>query len=220
MKIAKACQQCRTGKRRCQRLDGQIAPRAACAPCEKRNIPCSYSLHATDKTKTLAPARDRDDASLYPNEPEAARGQSLVPDLASEDVVELVGHYLYFIHDKPHSLFHGPTLRKAIARDQVSKALLYAVCALGTRFSKAEHLRFLGPSLTDRSRELFQSDLINVSLENIQTCVLLANICAADLETGVEALYFGRSITSISTMTLKTGRHCHKNGTNYGTASK
>ncbi|RFU30687.1 hypothetical protein B7463_g5642, partial [Scytalidium lignicola] len=126
----------------------------------------------------------------------------LLPNLFPEDVTELVEHYLRFIHDKPHSLFHKLSLWNDIQDGRVSKALLYAICGLRSRFSRADHLSLMGPELTAKSKRLFQSNLVNVSLENIQTCVLFANLCATELETESEALYFGIAIRMSQIMGL------------------
>lgn len=111
-------------------------------------------------------------------------------DLPEQVIQELVSHYLSKIHDRPHSLFHPSTLRENIHNGHVSQALLFAICAMGSRFSRDPQIRLLESQLIFESKRLLKADLENICLENIQTCVLVANLCAAHSDTSTEALFF------------------------------
>ena len=176
MKHASACQQCRKDKRRCQGLQ----PGEACVRCARKHFQCSRTSTARGRLR-LAPSNPRSVIE------ETGGGISL-----SQDVIqELVDKYLLFIHDRPHSLFHQPTLETSVRRKSISKALLYSICGMGSRFSNVVTVRLLGPQLLAESKRLLQLDLENICLENIQTCILVANLCAAEAVPSSEALYFG-----------------------------
>ena len=59
------------------------------------------------------------------------------PDNASH-LVEL---YLHHIHDRPHSLFHEPTLRASIKEKSAGPALVLSICALGCGFDEEAGIR-------------------------------------------------------------------------------
>ena len=183
MKPAKACQQCRLSKRRCHEIEG----RDSCVPCLRRQLKCTKSLQKT-RTRRLEPVRPN---SLDIQEPD-------LDSVLSQDVIaELVNFYMQFIHDKPHSLFHSATLWSSIQDKSISKALLYSICAMGSRFSVDSNILRLQPRLIAEAKRLLQLDVENVCLENVQTCILVANLCAADLDSSSEALYFGKSIIQL-----------------------
>lgn len=106
-------------------------------------------------------------------------------------VAELVDKYLVLIHDRPHSLFHCATLWRDIQNNTICKHLVYAICSLGASLSEDPELRQLGPRLSTTSKALLLASIEDVNLENIQTCILLANIFAADLNPASETLFFG-----------------------------
>jgi hypothetical protein len=169
MREATACQQCRRTKRRCIRVESQDP----CGQCAKRQSECSFVVPS----------------------PRPGPGAEPVPlskiDLPEEVIRELVGHYLSKIHDRPHSLFHPPTLKENIRNGHVNQSLLFAICAMGSRFSHDPQIRLLEPQLISESKRFLKADLENICLENIQTCVLVANLCAAHSVTSTEALFFG-----------------------------
>lgn len=111
---------------------------------------------------------------------------------SSEDTWEFVDLYLRFIHDRPHSLFHEKTLWEDIRTDSIPKCLLSAICALGCRFSSDKYKRGLAPAFVKESRSLFAQRLEVMSISNVQTCILLANLYAAQQENALELLYFGK----------------------------
>ncbi|OBT72100.1 hypothetical protein VF21_09172 [Pseudogymnoascus sp. 05NY08] len=135
----------------------------------------------------LLPSQDQDSPSPKPDS----------FNLSQEVIIELVEHYINKLHDRPHSLFHLPTLRKRVRDREVNKALVLAICSLGSRFSADPEVYNLGGQLTAESKRLALDDFENISLESIQTCILIANICAADAKPSSEALFF-RIATSMA----------------------
>jgi hypothetical protein len=178
MKMAKACRECRSSKRKCSRIDTS----GPCVQCSKRALSCSSTLRKI-KDPQLAP---RDLELVVEQETQ----QSL--DIHDDIVIELIEHYIDKLHDRPHSLFHLPTLRERVRRKTIKKALLLAICSLGARFSKNIEIRSLEPELMATAKRLTLVDLENICLENIQTCILLANLCAANSKSSSEALFFSK----------------------------
>lgn len=205
MKVAKACRQCRSAKRRCVRTGlGQ-----SCAPCLARRTECTLTL----QSKRAKQPRDRVlQARKSPSDDEAPQAGQIhrwAPDqetnchepvqqglaLPRTVAAELVEHYLDKIHDRPHSLFHPPTLRYDVRCGRVGKALLFAICSVGCRFSAKTDIRLMEPWLTAESKRLLLADLENICLENIQGCILVANLSAAESRHSSEALFFRKSST-------------------------
>ncbi|KAI9731694.1 MAG: hypothetical protein M1834_004483 [Cirrosporium novae-zelandiae] len=176
MKVGKACVQCREGKRKCDRK-GTGAP---CAQCLRRHLQCSGAVHHTSGSSHssnpvfILPSTDNVD--------------EVMPDSAA--LKELIDLYIWYIHDKPHSLFHEPTLRYAISNGTVSKAVLYGILGLSARFSQYEAARSQGPKYAMEAKRLVKADMENICLENIQACVLCGNICFADCNSDAESIYF------------------------------
>ena len=176
MKMAKACRECRISKRKCTRVD-TCGP---CAQCLKSGLSCSSMLRMT-KDPHLVPcdlgARfDQEDPHTI--------------NLQDEIAIELVEHYIDKIQDRPQSLFHTPTLRESVRKRTIKKPLLLAICSLGSRFSTRAEIRALEYKLTTEAKRLILADLENICLENIQTCILVANLCAANATPSSEALFF------------------------------
>jgi hypothetical protein len=115
----------------------------------------------------------------------------VLPLLSDSTMRSLVSDYLYYIHDRPHSLFHPRTLWDDFAQRRIGDSLLLAICSLAANLSRETEVRSLGPRLAHRSRELLLADLENVCLQHVQTCVILANVFAAEIDPCSEALYFG-----------------------------
>ncbi|KUL92275.1 hypothetical protein ZTR_02401 [Talaromyces verruculosus] len=61
---------------------------------------------------------------------------------------------------------------------------------MGSHVSTQPTLRSLEPLLTAESKRLLQIDLERVCLENIQTCILVANLCVAHENPSSEFLFF------------------------------
>lgn len=177
MKVAKACQQCREGKRKCL-LDRS---NTACIPCQKRSI-TDCTLRKKARSASVAPTL----AQIQPASP-------IRVELPNDIAQELVENYLTMIHHRPHSLFHPPTLREDVRENRVSRALLFAICSLGSRFSAGESFRQLETTFTVAAKRLLLQDLENICLENIQACILVANLCAAESNPTSEALFFRQS---------------------------
>lgn len=173
---AKACQQCRAAKRKCLRCSDF----GSCEPCLRKSILCSNTrrirrepLIAPSHTTVRIEGKDEDNI-----------------ELPRETVTELVEHYIDKIHDRPHSLFHLPTLRESIRTGNMKKALILAICAMGSTFSPHPDIRLLRDQLTVQSKKLLLDNLEDICLENIQTCILVANLCAANASPSSEALFF------------------------------
>jgi hypothetical protein len=55
-------------------------------------------------------------------------------------------------------------------------------------------MRSLELLLTTESKQLLLADVENVCLENIQACILVANLCAAHANSSSEFLFFRKSL--------------------------
>lgn len=51
----------------------------------------------------------------------------------SEEIIYLVDLYFEYIHDKPHSLFHEPSLKGSVVDGTVSRAVLLSMVGLSAR---------------------------------------------------------------------------------------
>jgi hypothetical protein len=111
-------------------------------------------------------------------------------DMPLHITARLVDHYLDKVHNRPHSLFHPTKLRKEVQDGSINKALLLAICCMGARFDDDDQVRSLENSLMDESKRLLLGDLENICIENVQTCILVANLAAAHLNPSSEALFF------------------------------
>lgn len=128
MKVAKACRQCRESKRKCTRPPGALR----CTPCALKQLPCS-----------LASSYTRPQAPILPQPPSSASPPSAAPSPASHQqglvlpsqavILELVDIYITLLHDKPHSLFHEPSIRQAVQAETISKQVLCGILALSAR---------------------------------------------------------------------------------------
>ncbi|KAJ3533831.1 hypothetical protein NM208_g7808 [Fusarium decemcellulare] len=182
MKQPTACRQCRESKRKCIRRGAGNA----CVTCLKRRVQCDASLrkYSALQSSLLPKQPSTHDDTLHPSQSKPTL------DLSTEVAQELVEHYLIKIHDRPHSLFHPPTLRDEVRRGSINRALLLSICSMGCRFSSDAHIQSLELSMVQESKRLLQADLENICLENIQTCILIANLCAGHFNPSSEALYF------------------------------
>lgn len=112
--------------------------------------------------------------------------------ISREVAIELVDHYVDKLHDRPHSLFHPATIRRKAREGSIPKILLLSICSMGSRFSSSQSIRSLETQLLGESKKLLLSDLENICLENVQSCILVANVCAAHLNPTSEALFFSK----------------------------
>ncbi|CZR65074.1 uncharacterized protein PAC_14974 [Phialocephala subalpina] len=192
MRKIQACRQCRDTKRKCHFELGQ----QACASCSERGLLCSKTPPGPHILRPASPHRFPNDAYISASE--------LAVDMPASTVVNLVKNYLTCVHDKPHSLFHLPSLWESIHCRSISTKLLYSICALGCRISSDKNMRLLEPRLSTTAKRLFQLTLADVSLESIQTCILIANICGVESDSSSEALYFGIATRMAYMMFLNT----------------
>ncbi len=117
MKVASACLQCRKGKRKCDRsVSG-----TACPQCLRRGIHCSSLTCQALNVTTLRPATDNSRLLEFDQLP------------AEETLAELIELYISYLHDKPHTLFHEPSLRTSANEGTLSKAVLFGIFGLAAR---------------------------------------------------------------------------------------
>lgn len=184
--MMRSCLQCRDAKRKCvpakESDTGQS--RSSCIRCLRRHLPCSRSQAKPADTRKLQarpnlPAESQDEPS------------KLEDFLSDEKSIELlVQEYLSKIHGRPHYIFHTVTLWRDIRDRRIGKALLLAICAMGAHVSSRPDLRSLQSLLTTEAKRLLQMDLERACLENVQTCILVANLCVAHANPSSEFLFF------------------------------
>lgn len=80
-------------------------------------------LEKNNKVKSIAPHTSASSNEVPLEVP-------LVDMQTREHLVEL---YLQFIHDKPHTLFHPPTLRAQVRKDAVPRVILFSIMSLAAR---------------------------------------------------------------------------------------
>lgn len=184
MKPSKACQQCRRSKRKCVNdEDGTVGNAARCIPCQRRDISCSLSVKRSKQAR-LAPA------TL--SSPEEDKDKNILAKKPISSVAGLISLYFKFIHDRPHSLFHEKTLWKDFHDRKLPESQLYALCSIGSRFSHDPQDHTQTVALMKRSSSLLAGHLETITLPTIQTCILLANLYAAEENNELEVLYFGK----------------------------
>lgn len=181
MRQATACKQCRIAKRKCTREGlGQ-----ACSPCRQRNLTCGCidtqrrelrHTRSTESRTGISPSHTEDTADN-------------VDGISRAELVSLVEIYLTKIHGQAHSIFHAPTLRWQLRDDSVPKALLYAMCAIGSKFSPNSQHRGLGRHLALEAKRLLLADMENICLENIQACILVSMLSAGNCDISSDALF-------------------------------
>jgi hypothetical protein len=116
------------------------------------------------------------------------------PDVPLHIAARFVDHYLDKLHNRPQSLFHPAKLRSEVQDGSINKGLLLAICCMGARFDHGDRVRSLETNLIDEStcKRLLLADLETICIENVQTCILIANLCAAHLNPSSEVLFFRR----------------------------
>ncbi|KXL42189.1 hypothetical protein M433DRAFT_156962 [Acidomyces richmondensis BFW] len=205
-----ACRQCRIGKRRCDKPVGK-----PCQACVKRNLQCSICL-VTRTNINLQPARDfrlqvdqltHEDRHLHSSKATPARENGcILKTLDHSTVNALLELYIEYIHDKPHSLFHVPTLRADVLSGAIDSKLLCSILALAARFAESQETRALGPRLFEQAKREMKLSLEDISLSMVQTWIVLGNVCGAELESESESLFFGIAIRAAHILGL--GKHC------------
>lgn len=171
MRISTACSECRRAKRRCiSQMTDQ-----ACIPCHERRLVCEGRPWKRSLSQRYLIPRFIEVTSTTSSQPDYSRCQAKPEiDLSHGTIIELVDIYLVKFHGKPHIIFHPDTLRSQVRNDDLSKALLYAICAFGCKFSGNPDIRYQCPHLAAESRRLLQADISNSSIESIQACILIA----------------------------------------------
>ena len=188
MRIPKACVQCRRAKRRCIRYVAE----QRCAPCEQRRIFCEGARGQKFLTeRRLIPqlyVTTGINSDVCPESP----GSQVTGGtyLSRGTAIELVDLYLDKFHGVPHSIFHPATLRSLVRDGSLNKALLYALCAIGCKFSGNPDTRHQCTYLTAESKRLLQADISNICIENIQACILIAMLSVGHGDSAFEALFF------------------------------
>lgn len=186
LQAMRSCQQCREAKRKCiPGLGTDSVP--SCNRCLRHHLACSHLQTKIVKTRTLE-ARQPRARSPTELQTQSFRVENFLSD--DESVAVLVHEYLSKIHGRPHSIFHTATLWEDIRNRRASKALILAICAMGAHVTTQPTLRSLQPLLTAESKRLLKIDLERVCLENIQTCILVANLCVAHANPSSEFLFF------------------------------
>ncbi|KIW52211.1 hypothetical protein PV05_07872 [Exophiala xenobiotica] len=125
-------------------------------------------------------------------------------DLSHGTAIELVDHYLDKFCGRPHSIFHQATLRSQVRNGSLNEALLYAVCAIGCKFSGNPYIRGQGSSWAAESKRLLQADISNICLENIQACILVAMLSVGHGDSASEALFFRIATALAEIMSLNS----------------
>ena len=196
MKHATACRQCRTTKRKC--TQNPADPQASCLACKSRNLECSkpWNIPRSRHLVQLTVPKTR----LVPSTRVVCVDDQ--NDIhSSTEASEFIRLYLRYIHDRPHSLFHERSLWNSLSNGDLPEGLIAAICALGCRFAAGQVQQDLASAFRERSKSLLAQHLEDISIENIQTCILLANSYAAERNNQLEALYFGTYFVWIGHMT-------------------
>ncbi|GME55823.1 hypothetical protein BKCO1_3000229 [Neofusicoccum parvum] len=192
MKVAKACRQCRESKRKCTKQpDAQ-----RCNPCLHKQLPCSLQNTCRPHQPILPQPKPPLEPLSTP--PTALSQPQTIAHPPSNTVQELVDLYITLIHDKPHSLFHEPSLRQAAAADAVPRQALYGILGLSARHAP----RPFGTAFAVEAKRLLKEDVENICIGNVQACILVANACGAVNESKSEALFFGIAIRMAQILSL------------------
>ncbi|KAF2459632.1 hypothetical protein BDY21DRAFT_338784 [Lineolata rhizophorae] len=187
MKVAKACKQCRTSKRKCSLMEG----RGSCAPCAQRKLQCSLASQTGRESSRLH-------RPILPQKADSTASTSGdLDDISSEVCDDLVDLYLRLIHDKPHTLFHPRTIRERIQRGTAPKGIVYCIMALGGRFSRDSQIVARVPEFSSKARSLVKANIDDISLESIQATILLGNIIGADGDHDAASLFFGEAFRGV-----------------------
>lgn len=171
----------------------------SCSLCQSKKLQCSFAKSGMPRVtmpRLACSAYQQDPAkSTTVDGPDAAATKEVtaIELLPKSEVREMVEHYLAKIHGRPHSLFHPRSLLCGVDDGTVNKALLYSICSMGCRFMTASSLRDLEMVFMTEAKCLLQADFEHISVQNIQACILIANLCAVNMQSHSEALYFRKS---------------------------
>jgi hypothetical protein len=106
---------------------------------------------------------------------------------------DLVEQYFAHIHDKHHSLFHQPTIMQQLEEQMLPEVLLYAMMALGARFSDRHELIAVKPRRRGREYAkiaVSKLDMADISITTVQASILLGTIAFAESRMESEAMYY------------------------------
>lgn len=181
MKPATACRQCRIAKRKCTREGSGLA----CTPCRERNLVCGSADARRREVRHTHSTESRHVPSPTPNN----ASTNPVDRLSREELVSLVETYLAKVHGQAHTIFHPSMLKGQLSNDSVPLVVLYAMSALGSKFSTNQEHRKMGYDLGLQARRLLLADMENICLENIQACILVAMLSAGNCNISSEALF-------------------------------
>lgn len=187
MKPSTACPQCRVAKRRCVRESSE----QPCKPCRQRNLTCGSA--DTQRRETRHTRRTGSRGGISPTHNDASK--DIVDRISRSELAGLVEIYLTKIHGQAHSIFHPPTLRWRLRNDSVPKALLYAMSAIGSKFSPDPQHREAGRHLALEAKRLLQADMENICLENTQACILVSMLSAGNCHISSEALFIRKKLS-------------------------
>lgn len=114
--------------------------------------------------------------------------------------------YIRCISDRPHSIFHLPTLRASARANDLPAGLRPALLSYGARFHPDPEVSCLGTYFFEDAKRHLHLDLEHVCLENVQTYILLAGLSAASMRPSSEALYLSIGIHMAETLQLGVRR--------------
>ncbi|KAH7014586.1 uncharacterized protein B0I36DRAFT_338927 [Microdochium trichocladiopsis] len=204
MRLARSCRQCRETKRRCRRN----GPGEPCETCRSRRLACEGDIrHQQPRPHGQPPpllpkaharippvAELASQITVEATNPQAQHSQGQEPspvplELSPGTAMEMVELYLSKINNgRPHSLFHPATLRSQVQGGTLKRCLLYAICAIGCRYSANPDTRAREPRLVAEAKRLLQLGIEDVCLEHVQACILIKTVCI-DSSNAAEALY-------------------------------
>lgn len=198
-KYGTACRQCRVGKRKCNRPSGE-----ACLPCVKRQLDCSTAtkrrVNADLRPSTASREQTFDAGTTAQN---GGQDDPLL-DLDHHDVVETVELYIKYIQDKPHSIFHVPSLREDVRSDIIDRALLLGILAMSSRFSPVGKMRSRREAFADRAKQLLKAGLENISLASVQAWIVMGNYSDSEINSVSASLFYGIAMRSAQILRLST----------------
>lgn len=126
----------------------------------------------------------------------AAAGSSTADDdlqtvIGPRDCQDLVDLYLRLIHDKPHTLFHPPSLRRQVHDGSLPKPVLFGILAIASRLSESPVLQARAAEFFQLAKSALKQNIDCICLENIQACILVGNLCGVEGDNGAEVLWYG-----------------------------
>ncbi|KAH6643511.1 NADH dehydrogenase [Boeremia exigua] len=185
MRRPTSCRECRIAKRKC--TSNFASKHDACLECKSRTMRCSN----TNTPETILSIPTNHSTSHLERLITSVGADPQLDSEYSSKIWKFVNLYFRYIHDRPHSLFHEPSIWKSLRTRSLPEQLWAAMCALGCRFSSDQNDRDSAPVFAEKSRSVLGQQLDHMTLENIQTCILLANWYAAVQKNDLEAMYFG-----------------------------